>query len=236
VRGWKRGPKRGLRLRKLKPNANWANRSPGSAVLKVRPWHRRLHLPAPEEQINLTDPDARLMRKNQREGYSQSYTAQVVVDAEGSQLIVGQRVSDSATDAGQLEPGLQSIPQELGQPTAVLADCGYAAKADLQRLGQERPGLELYVSVYREDAHAQQRYEYRPLDKVKSPRRLRDPVLVAMAEKLKSPEGRALYRRRVCTVEPVFGVMKAVLRFGQLLLRGLKKVGGQWALVCLATM
>jgi len=59
-------------------------------------------------------------------------------------------------------------------------------------------------------------------------------VWVAMAEKLKSPEGRALYRRRVCTVEPVFGVMKAALRFGQLLLRGLKKVGGEWALVCLA--
>jgi hypothetical protein len=75
------------------------------------------------------------MRKNQREGYSQSYNAQVVVDAEGSQLIVGQRVSDSATDAGQLEPDVQSIPQELGQPTAVLADCGYATKADFQRLG-----------------------------------------------------------------------------------------------------
>ena len=60
------------------------------------------------------------MRKNQREGYSQSYNAQVVVDAEGSQLIVGQRVSDSANDAGQLEPDVQSLPQELGQPTAVL--------------------------------------------------------------------------------------------------------------------
>jgi hypothetical protein len=35
-------------------------------------------------------------------------------------------------------------------------------------------------------------------------------------------------------VEPVFGVIKAVLGFGQLLLRGLKKVGGEWALVCLA--
>ena len=35
-------------------------------------------------------------------------------------------------------------------------------------------------------------------------------------------------------MEPVFGVMKAVLGFGQLLLRGLKKVGGEWALVCLA--
>ena len=55
-----------------------------------------------------------------------------------------------------------------------------------------------------------------------------------MAEKLKSPEGRALYRRGVCTVEPVFGVIQAVLGFGQLLLRGLKKVGGEWALVCLA--
>jgi hypothetical protein len=93
----------------------------------------------------------------------------VVVDAEGSQLMVGQWVSDSATDAGQLEPDVQSIPQELGQPTAVLADCGYATKADLQRLGRERPGLELYVSVHREDAHAQRRYEYRPLDKIKSP-------------------------------------------------------------------
>jgi len=116
----------------------------------------------------------------------------------------------------------------------VLADCGYAAKADFQRLGRERPGLGLDVSVYREDAPAQQRYEYRPLDKVKSPRRLRDPVLVAMAEKLKSPEGRALDRRGVCTVEPVFGVIQAVLGFGQLLLWGLEKVGGEWALVCLA--
>jgi len=156
------------------------------------------------------------------------------VDAEGSQLIVGQWVSDSATDAGQLEPDVQSIPQELGQPTAVLADCGYATKADLQRLGRERPGLELYVSVHREDAHAPRCYEYRPLDKIKMPKRLRDPVLVAMAEKLKSLKGRALDRRRGCTVEPVFGVMKAVLGFGQLLLRGLEKVGGEWALVCLA--
>jgi len=51
----------------------------------------------------------------------------------------------------------------------VLADCGYAAKADFQRLGRERPGLELYVSVHREEAHAQRRYDYRPLDKIQSP-------------------------------------------------------------------
>ena len=55
-----------------------------------------------------------------------------------------------------------------------------------------------------------------------------------MAEKLTRPEGRALDRRRGCTVEPVFGVIKAVLGFGQFVLPGLKKVSGEWALACLA--
>jgi hypothetical protein len=35
-------------------------------------------------------------------------------------------------------------------------------------------------------------------------------------------------------VEPVFGIIKSVLGFRQFLLRGLKKVGGEWNLICLA--
>ena len=73
--------------------------------------------PEPQEQINLTDSDARLMRKNKREGYTQSYNTQAVVDTEGSQLIVGQRVSTCASDAGEMEPDLASIPETLGQPS-----------------------------------------------------------------------------------------------------------------------
>ena len=46
------------------------------------------------------------MRKSKHEGYTQSYNCQAVVDADGSQLIVGQRVTDCASDAGQLEPDL----------------------------------------------------------------------------------------------------------------------------------
>ena len=190
--------------------------------------------PEPDEQINLTDPDARLMRKNKREGYTQSYNAQAVVDAGGSQLIVGQRVSDCASDAGQLAPDLASIPAPLGQPTTALADCGYIDKEVFQRLEQERPELELYVSVHREDAHAERRYDYRPLEKIAKPKVVVDPVLVAMADKLKTPEGKAIYRQRACTVEPVFGIVKAVLGFRQFLLRGMKKVSGEWNLVCLA--
>ena len=54
--------------------------------------------PGPKEQENLTDTDSRLMRKNKRSGYDQKYSAQAVVDAEGSQLILAARVSQCASD------------------------------------------------------------------------------------------------------------------------------------------
>jgi len=188
----------------------------------------------PSEQINLTDTDARLMRKSRRDNYTQSYNAQVVVDAAGSQLIVGQRVSNCASDAAQLEPGLQSIASSLGQPRTVLADCGYTDAKVFKRMAQQRPELDLYVSVRREATHAKRRYDYRPLDKINPPRRITNPVLCAMAEKLKTPEGQRTYRQRACTVEPVFGIIKAGLGFRQFLLRGLRKVSGEWNLICLA--
>jgi transposase len=190
--------------------------------------------PAPDETINLTDPDARLMRKSQREGYTQSYNAQAVVDTGPSRLIVGQRLINSSSDAGQLEPNLQSIPAALGQPAAALADCGFVDKEQFQHLGQQRPGLELYVSVQREETHTERRYDYRPPEQLTPPKRIIDPLLLAMAAKLKTPEGRKLYRQRASTVEPVFGIIKAALGFRQFRLRGIRKVTGEWSLVCLA--
>jgi transposase len=190
--------------------------------------------PAPDDQINLTDPDARLMRKSKREGYTQSYNAQAVVEAEGSRLIVGQRVSTSAGDQVELVADLESIPATLGQPTVALADCGFVNRAAFAQLAQSHPNLHLYVSVQREDAHAERRYDYRPLDKIKPPQKIIDPALMAMAAKLGTPEGRKMYRRRASTVEPVFGIIKAAMGFRQFLLRGLHKVTGEWNLVCLA--
>ena len=107
----------------------------------------------------------------------------------------------------ETEADLTAILPSLGAPTAALADCGYADKATIERLGRDRPGLDLYISVHREDAHAERRYDWRPLDKIKAPKTPTDPVLIAMAEKLKTPEGKARYRRRACTVEPVFGII-----------------------------
>ncbi|MGH7260701.1 MAG: transposase, partial [Nitrospiraceae bacterium] len=36
------------------------------------------------------------------------------------------------------------------------------------------------------------------------------------------------------TVEPVFGIIKAVMRFRQFLLRGVEAVRGEWSLVTMA--
>ena len=65
------------------------------------------------EQANLTDADARIMRKNKRAGLTESYNAQAAVDADGSQLIVGEHVSQSASDSTELENGINSIPAEV---------------------------------------------------------------------------------------------------------------------------
>jgi hypothetical protein len=51
---------------------------------------------------------------------------------------------------------------------------------------------------------------------------------------MKTNDGKALYAKRKQTVEPVFGIIKAVMGFRQFLLRGVKKVRGEWNLVCMA--
>ena len=80
--------------------------------------------PRPDEQSNLSDPDSRLMRKSKHHEYRQAYNAQAVVDAGGSQLILGARVSNCASDRGELVANIEAIPAELGLPGTILADNG----------------------------------------------------------------------------------------------------------------
>jgi transposase len=189
---------------------------------------------ASNEQCNLTDPDARIMRKNTRSGYTQSYNCQATVDADGSGLIVGQHLTQSASDANELLAAYHSIPDELGKPTAQLADAGYLNSRDITHL-QKEEGCEVYCSAHREDAHNERRYDYRPPAKSERPvRELKDPVLIAMRDKLATEEGKAIYKKRASTVETVFGIIKSVLGFRGFSLRGLEKVRGEWGLVCLS--
>ena len=59
-------------------------------------------------------------------------------------------------------------------------------------------------------------------------------VTEVMRHRLKTTAGKALYKLRQQTVEPVFGIIKSVLGFRQFRLRGREKVGLEWTLVWLA--
>ena len=52
-----------------------------------------------------------------------------------------------------------------------------------------------------------------------------------MAHRLKTKVGKALYKLRKQTVEPVFGIIKDVLGFRRFSLRGHAKVSLEWTLV-----
>ena len=187
-----------------------------------------------EEQCNLTDADARIMRKNKRAGYTQSYNAQAAVDADGSQLIAGAHVSQSPSDSGELEPGINCIDARTGKPESVSTDAGYVNADMIEKIETEH-GIEVYCSVHREDAHSERRYDYRPKKATgRATKKIRDPRLIRMRDKLRSDEGKAIYSRRNHTVETAFGIIKEVMGFRGFLLRGHQKVTGEWNLVCLS--
>ncbi len=75
------------------------------------------------------------MRKNKRGGYEQAYNAQAVVDADGSQLILGQRITQCASDRNELASDVMSIDSGVGLPDCVLADSGYASGGGMELIG-----------------------------------------------------------------------------------------------------
>jgi hypothetical protein len=189
--------------------------------------------PDPKAQSNLTDPDSRIMRKSKNEAFAQAYNAQLAVDADGSQLILGAYVSQNSADNNELAPMLQRVSQNLAQkPQAVLADRGYINGPMIEQIQAE--GVEAYVAL---NAEALERRQYDLREKKRrreNPRRYKAPVLVEMEQKLRTKEGRKRYLRRQASIEPVFGIIKRVLGFKQFSLRGLPKVTLEWDLVCVA--
>jgi transposase len=186
-------------------------------------------LPKDSQQINLTDPDSALMRKSRRDSYEQAYNAQAVVDADGSQLVLATDVIRTPSDANQLEPALEQVPECVGTVERVLADGGYVNAEAIERVGHK---VDLYVAIASED-NSYRRYDYRPAKK-RPVKKVTDPRLVAMREKVGSEDGKRIYGKRASTVEPVFGTIKAAMGLRQFLLRGIEKVRLEWDLVCLA--
>jgi len=186
--------------------------------------------PGPREtdQFNFTDPESQIMKNSTNKGFDQHYNVQVAVDQE-SLLIVGHSLSNHPNDQGEIEPTLDAISPQIGTPEACALDAGYFSENNVKRL--EGRHIEPYIATGRDSHHPswKERFTQTP-----DPPAEDAPVKVKMAYKLQTEIGKAIYRLRKCTVEPVIGIIKETLGFRQFSLRGLSAAGGEWALVCLA--
>lgn len=187
--------------------------------------------PQPKDQFNFTDSQSRIMKCGSGEHFEQAYNAHVSVETD-SRLIVGARVTDQPNDKEQLAPNVAAIPTAaVGAVGAVLADNGFYSEGAVTTV--EQPGgPTVYVAVEKSSHHRtvadlEQRAEPPPPE-------VGAPVGTVMAHRLQTQAGRALYKLRQQTVEPVFGIVKEVMGFRRFLLRGLEKVQWEWTLVCLA--
>jgi transposase len=179
--------------------------------------------PTKKAQYNFTDPESRMLKGS--DGFLQGYNTQIAVEPV-FQLIVGQRVTQAANDKRQMVPLVEAIEEQSGQkPEKVLADNGYCSDENLKYLARKR--MEGFVATGKQK-HSQRR---EPCKRGPLPREASQ--VERMERKLETKVGAAVYATRKFIVEPVFGQIKQARGFRQFLLRGIEKVRGEWALICM---
>jgi transposase len=185
--------------------------------------------PAADEKVNLTDPDSRLMKT--REGYAQGYNAQAAVTKE--QVIVAEEVTQDRNDVGRLHPMLDKVDEELEDAGVeeevknALADAGYWSEANDEKA--DPAGPELFIATNKD---WKQRKALRDAPPPRGRMRKGMTARDLMERKLLTKRGRALYKLRGQTVEPVFGQIKDARGFDRFMRRGLRAARSEWSLIC----
>jgi len=186
--------------------------------------------PEAKAQRNFTDPDSRIMKDGATKEFVQAYNAQAAVDS-GAQVIVAASVTQDANDKKQLVPMLEQVKIVTGsKPQQATADSGYFSEANVT--DARLVGIDLLVSPDRQKHGEQVPVATGP--PVGSPPGLSPTPspAQAMRNKLRTPQGRAIYKMRKAVVEPVFGQIKEQRGFRRFLLRGLANVTAEWNLIC----
>jgi transposase len=187
--------------------------------------------PGPKDQFNFTDPQSRIMKAGSGDHFEQAYNAQAAVETE-SRLLVAARVSDAPNDKEQLVPTVQAVPVAVAETLgAVLADNGFYSAQAVQTIERDQ-GPTVYAAVEK-TPHHRSVADLEKRSDPPAPPSSADPT-ERMRQRLRTRAGRALYRLRQQTVEPVFGIIKEAMGFRRFSLRGLPGVALEWTLVCLA--
>ena len=145
-------------------------------------------------------------------------------------------MSQAPNDKQQLPPSVAAVGAPVESVAVVLADSGFYSEAAVQAVEQtpagEPTGPTVYAALEKKDHHR----TVNDLEKKEEPEAPAPGAKLSevMKYRLKTPAGRAQYKLRQQTVEPVFGIIKSVIGFRQFLLRGVEKVDLEWQLVCVA--
>ena len=179
--------------------------------------------PEPTAQRNFSDAESRIMKDGATKEFVQAYNAQAVVDSE-AQVIVAAAVTQQTNDKKQLVPMLAQVEEMTGsRPQQVTADAGYFNEKQLSDAKLER--IDLFVAPDRQKHGEEKPWATGPPPSDAS-------VAERMRHKLRTAEGRAVYKMRKAVVEPVFGQIKEQRGFRRFLLRGLPSVEGEWKMIC----
>ncbi len=177
--------------------------------------------PTPKAQRNFTDPESRIQKT--KDGFIQGFNAQAAVD-EAHQIIVAQALTNQPPDVEHFVPMMEQVIENCGVPRYATADAGYFSEENIVRA--EQLGIDVYIPGSR-DKHG----ESPPPVRGRPPKGM--TLKQRMQRRLATKKGRARYARRKAVAEPPFGQIKHARGFRQLLLRGLEKAAGEWALICL---
>jgi len=173
----------------------------------------------PAGQVNVTDPDSKLLKTV--EGYVQGYNAQAVVD-EG-QIVLAAEITNSTVDWSQLDPMVSATIAELER--AGVSDRPETALADTQYWNEE------HIDEVIANKHVQVLIPPDSGTREKPRPGWTGGRYTWMRYVLASELGERLYRKRKHMIEPVFGHTKhnrGVTRFHR---RGRTAVRTEWRLL-----
>lgn len=139
-----------------------------------------------EPRASTTDPEARVMKMADG-GFRPAYNLQIASACE-SQIIVAVDVDTSGSDRGQIVPMLEQVKRRFARsPKRHLADGGFTKNADIEWAAEPANGaIKVYCPPIR-SRHRTDPFAPRPKD---------GPGLAAWRRRMKSPTGKARYKRR----------------------------------------
>ena len=108
--------------------------------------------PRDKDQYNFTDPESRIMKNSNNDGFDQHDNAQAAVEQD-SFLIVASTLSNHPNDQAEAIPTLDAIPLALGKPKAGALDNGYFSATNIAAM--EARDIEPYIATGRDTPSSQ---------------------------------------------------------------------------------